>query len=271
MIPVIVLNLARSTTRRAQIAARLDSLSIKHRFFEAIDGRQLSPQDRERLAPPSALLFDRPLTAGEIGCAATHLAVIREIAEGADQFVCIIEDDAIVSADIALFLEPAAISALPRFDVMRFVSDPLRWRFPAWEIGRIHDRGVCTMSRPGFGTQGQIYSRDGARKIASQVSVVRAPIDFALYHDCHVSGLRVLEIRPEVIQHDLQLIDRTLQSLSEVGARSSADHDDTAGRWKRKIWRWRRKSMAARAFVRLRGVKGVLQLIFGWRPGSYFR
>ena len=64
------------------MAARLAELAVGYRFVDAIDGVGLTPDELNRLAPPSALLFDQPLIAAEIGCAATHLAVIREIAAG---------------------------------------------------------------------------------------------------------------------------------------------------------------------------------------------
>jgi GR25 family glycosyltransferase involved in LPS biosynthesis len=124
-IPVVVLNLKSSLGRRAQITARLDGLRIAHRFFGAIDGRLLPASELDRLAPRSALRYERPLTPGEIACAASHLAVIRQIASATDQFVYTMEDAAVVSS---------------------------------------------------------------------------------VYHDCHVRDLRILELRPEVVEHDLQLI-----------------------------------------------------------------
>ena len=159
MIPVIVLNLVSSTGRRAKIGAALASLGIAHRF---LDGRRFEPDELEQLAPRSARLFDRQLTSGEIGSAASHLAAIREIAAGPDEFACVLEDDAdFLSSDIVQFLDPANLRAVPSFDVLRLVSDPDRWNWPAWQISEIHGRGVYAMSRPGWGAQGQIFSREG--------------------------------------------------------------------------------------------------------------
>ena len=273
MIPVVVLNLARSTSRRAQMAARLDGLGIGYRFFDATDGASLTPDELNRLAPPSALLFDQPLMAAEIGCAATHLAVIREIAAGSSDFVCTMEDDAILSDDVVQFLDRQTLQSLPPFDVLRLVSDPARWKFPAWEIAQSHGRGIYAMSRPGWGLQGQVFSREGARKIASQVGVIRAPIDFVLFHDSHVHGLRVLEVRPGVVEHDTKLINRELMARSVIGDRHEIDRRALSGlgRWRRKYWRLRRKLMAARAFAQVWGFKGMLRIVAGWRPGTYFR
>lgn len=273
MIPVIVLNLAHSSTRRAQIAARLDELSIGYRFFDAIDGWQLSTSERELLAPQSALLFDRSLTPGEVGCAATHLAAIREIAGSSSDFVCTMEDDAILSDDVPFFLEQQILRSLPPFDILRFVSDPARWKMPAWKIAESHGRGVYAMSRPGWGLQGQVFSRDGACKIASTICCIRAPIDFALFHDCHVSNLRILEIRPGVVKHDTKLLHPELMALSVIGDRPAAEKNRISEieRLRLRYWRWRRKSMAARAFIRIWGVRGLSRILLRWPPGAYFR
>ena len=145
-IPVVVLNLKSSAARRQQIGACLANLGIDHRFFDAIDGRLLSADERERLAPASSLVFDRPLTSGEIGCAASHFAVIQQLAGENHDFVCVMEDDVVpLSADIRHFLQAQALAALPEFDVLRMVSDPARWRMPAWQVARAHNRGIYAM------------------------------------------------------------------------------------------------------------------------------
>ena len=268
MIPVIVLNLVSSTGRRAKIGAALASLGIAHRF---LDGRRFEPDELEQLAPRSARLFDRQLTSGEIGSAASHLAAIREIAAGPDEFACVLEDDAdFLSSDIVQFLDPANLRAVPSFDVLRLVSDPDRWNRPAWQISEIHGRGVYAMSRPGWGAQGQIFSRKGARKIAAQTKVVRAPIDFALYHDCHVGGLRVVEVRPGLIQHDLQHIHTELQLLSDIGSRPEPDRS-LRQKLTRMYWRRRRKLLVALRFIQAWGIGGLARILTQWPPRALFK
>jgi len=97
------------------------------------------------------------LTAGEIGCAASHFALIRQLAGEDHYFVGAMEDDVVpLPTDIGHFLQTQTLAALPEFDVLRSVSDPARWRMPAWEVARASDRGIYAMARPGFGTQGMI-------------------------------------------------------------------------------------------------------------------
>jgi glycosyl transferase, family 25 len=284
MIPVVVLNLKSSTARRQQIDTRLENLGIDYHFFDAVDGRLLSAIELDCLAPPSSLLFDRSLTSGEIGCAASHFAVIHQFAGEDNDFVCVLEDDVIpLSDNMRHFLQSQTLTALPEFDVLRMVSDPARWRMPAWQVARIHDRGIYAMARPGFGTQGMIYSRAGLHKMAGQIGAIKAPVDFMLFHDCHIAGLRVLEIRPGLFEHD-QLFDlaiaadnaflhQELQKSTDIGIRPIANRRSMSlnDRIRRNLLRQRRKRMAVRSFIQAWGLRGLLRTLLQWLPGPYFR
>ena len=52
----------------------------------------------------------------------SHVAAVKEIAAGPDEFVCVIEDDVIPAQDFRRFLEPDLLRSLPPFDVLRLVS-----------------------------------------------------------------------------------------------------------------------------------------------------
>jgi glycosyl transferase, family 25 len=273
-IPVVVLNLKSSTARRQQIDARLENLGIDHHFFDAIDGRLLSARELERLAPPSSLLFDRSLTLGEIGCATSHFAVIRQFAGEDHDFVCVLEDDVVpLSDNIRHFLQSQTLAALPEFDVLRMMSDPARWRMPGWQVARVDDRCIYAMARPGFGTQGMIYSRSGLRKMAGQIGAIKAPVDFMFFHDCHIAGLRVLEVRPGLFEHDQQFLHPELVKWSDIGSRPIAKRRSMSlnNRIRRNLLRQRRKRMAVRSFIQTWGLRGLLRILLQWLPGPYFR
>ena len=274
MVPVVVLNLKSSTVRRQQIDARLQNLGIDYHFFDAIDGHLLSAKELERLAPPSSLLFDRSLTSGEIGCATSHFAVIRQFVGEEYDFACVLEDDVIpLSDNIRHFLQPQTLAALPEFDVLRMMSDPARWRMPAWQVARVHDRCIYAMARPGFGTQGMIYSRAGLRKLVGQIGAIKAPVDFMFFHDCHIAGLRVLEIRPGLFEHDQQFLHPEFVKSSDIGIRPIANRRSMSlnDRIRRNLLRQRRKRMAVRSFIQTWGLRGLLRILLQWLPGPYFR
>ena len=129
------------------------------------------------------------------------------------------------------------------------------------------------MARIGWGLQAQVFSRDGARKIAASVTCIRAPVDFALFHDCHVPDLRVLEVRPGVVEHDTKLVQQELMALSIIGDRPAADRRTISERERLRLryWRWRRKLMAASGFIRVWGIAGLGRILMRWPPGGYFR
>jgi glycosyl transferase family 25 len=263
-----------STARRQQIDARLQNLGIDYHFFDAIDGHLLSAKELERLAPPSSLLFDRSLTSGEIGCATSHFAVIRQFVGEEYDFACVLEDDVIpLSDNIRHFLQPQTLAALPEFDVLRMMSDPARWRMPAWQVARVHDRCIYAMARPGFGTQGMIYSRAGLRKLVGQIGAIKAPVDFMFFHDCHIAGLRVLEIRPGLFEHDQQFLHPEFVKSSDIGIRPIANRRSMSlnDRIRRNLLRQRRKRMAVRSFIQAWGFRSLLRILLQWLPGPYFR
>jgi GR25 family glycosyltransferase involved in LPS biosynthesis len=219
-------------------------------------------------------LFDRPLTLGEIGCATSHFAVIRQLAGEHHDFDCILEDDVVPLPDnIRYFLQPQTLAALPEFDVLRLVSDPARWRMQAWQVARVHDRCIYAMARPGFGTQAMIYSRGGLRKMIMQLGAIRAPVDFMFFHDCHVAGLRVLEIRPGLFEPDQLYLYPELQKSTEIGIRPIAKRRSMplSDRIRRNLLRQRRKRMAVSSFVQAWGLRNLLRVLLHWPPAAYFR
>jgi GR25 family glycosyltransferase involved in LPS biosynthesis len=211
---------------------------------------------------------------GEIGCATSHFDAIRQFADEDHDFVCVLEDDVVpLSDNIRYFLQSQTLTALPEFDVLRLVSDPARCRMPAWQVARVHDRCVYAMARPGFGAQAMIYSRGGLRKMSEQLSAIRAPVDFMFFHDCHIGGLRVLEIRPGLFEHDQLFQYPELQKSTEIGTRPIAMRQSMplSDRIRRNLLRQRRKRMAIRSFVQAWGPRNLLRILLRWPPAAYFR
>jgi hypothetical protein len=123
----------------------------------------------------------------------------------------------------------------------------------------LHGSIVVRMLRPGWGCQGQIYSRQGARKILATLTCVCAPIDYALYHDCHVVGLKVVEMRPGMVERDLT-------QDSSIGIRKWVKGPETlTERLNRALFRARRKFRAAVSFFRAWGAGEFLSFLQLWR------
>ena len=260
MIHTFVINLARDGERRTAIAAQLDALGVAHTFLQAVDGRALPAAEQERAAPRRRQLYHRALTANEIACGLSHLAAIAEGARLDSDLFCVLEDDVIPAPQLPLCLAQDALAALPEFDVLRLFTELDRWDKPSRIVGEVHGSIVVRMLRPGWGCQGQVYSRRGAAKILAAMTNLRAPFDYALYHDCHVIGLKVLELRPGMVVRDLA-------KESSIGeGRLGAEEPKTAReRLFRNVLRARRQFVAAVSFFRAWGAREFLSFLPLWR------
>jgi glycosyl transferase, family 25 len=240
MIPVTVISLSKSADRRAVLCPRLDRLGIPHQIFSALDGTTIA-------APVGG--YYRPLRLGEVGCAASHLAVLRQIADGDSEFACVLEDDTVPSAGLPALLEPAALRQLPRFDILRLganIRPRPRW---GWRVAATPVTNLYAMLRPWDSTFAQIYSREGARRIVERVQQIDMPLDAVLYEETRIIGLRILEARPRLVQH------ADIPSL--IGDRSLARPRSLV---RRVVHRIERELRAGASYLRAWGVRGVLHL-----------
>ena len=263
MIDVVVINMKRSAERRARISKRLDALGVAFRIFEAVDGDNLSSVERDQIAPPSLWrsIAKRKAVAGEIGCALSHLNAIQ--AHSDLEFFCVLEDDAVPSTGILQFLDENTLRMLPKFDSLRLHSPPevqIR-KFPAWKVASVGDHSVCAMLVIGGSCSAQIYSRDGAQKIMSNITTINAPIDEMLYMDPQIRGFRVLDIRPSVA-NDLG------ERNSTIGWRSNVVPPTLIDKASQLIVQWVRRARLIRHFIVTWVVSGEIYQCPLWHPNA---
>jgi len=192
LIPVFVINLPRSGERRAFMETQLGALGVPFGFFTAIDGTQVPPSARAK--------YDPSIPIGFVGCGESHLALLRQIRDGDSEFVCVLEDDAVVAPTTLQLLDPATLRSLSRFDVLRLESYPRRGKRLMLPIAKLNGVDLVSTYQLGPATTGQIFSRDGARKILAGISFLRVSLDVALFHFSYVMGLRVIEARPSLVR-----------------------------------------------------------------------
>jgi hypothetical protein len=199
-IPVIVISLERAVARRQATARALEAQGVDFSFFAAIDGGRMSDQDRAALRlGPCLRDYGRALSAGEIGCAASYLAVLRQIADGSDPYACVLEDDAEPGPSLPSALSRRWLDTLPAFDFLRLVSQAHRWHKSAYlPVATLGPHQVVAPVHIGYLATGQIVTRDGARRALAKLVRIDAPIDNLIYRD-PVTPLRILETRPGVI------------------------------------------------------------------------
>jgi glycosyl transferase, family 25 len=196
VIPIVVISLADAAERRTAMRAQMHTLGLPFEFFDAIDGRTLAPERARLFAHAESPREGRRLLAGEIGCSASHFSVVERIAAGSSEFVCVLEDDAVLTPGLKAFLEPQVLRKLEPFGVLRLERS---WSGRHIPVGAVGDSLVCAPFRAGVGSRGQIYSRSGAQMLARHLLPIRDAWDVALYVDCRLPRLRVLDIAPAVV------------------------------------------------------------------------
>ena len=101
-----VINLARSTDRRAHIVAELQQTDLSYEFIEAVDGRIVDLDDTSLVDP--SLATRSPFPAGTAGCALSHLHTCQKILEDGRDRALVLEDDVKLPADLGELADEVA-------------------------------------------------------------------------------------------------------------------------------------------------------------------
>ena len=171
MIRVRVISLSESTGRRAAMAAQLARVSgLEWAFVDA------------ETAPPADLPYDdagarrtirRPLSRGEQGCFASHVALWRWlVAQPQGTILVVLEDDLIVDPDF--FAELPAVCAAAPVDYLRlYAKAPVGARVR----GRVAGRHLVRYRGLAFGTQAYVLRQAGAARWLASISRMVRPVD----------------------------------------------------------------------------------------------
>ncbi|HZP19810.1 MAG TPA: glycosyltransferase family 25 protein [Bauldia sp.] len=201
-IPVLVVSLRRSETRRREIAGHLLRRGVDFTFFDAVEGGGMSAADLAAFRARPTWRFGTPLLAGEIGVAATYRSLAERIAAGEHEHVCILEDDAVLDPAALALLDPDCLAALPPFDLLRIGHGGMRW--PRRYVTHARREGF-TIIAPVF-TRGlfhaQIVSRRGAARIAAGLVPLRGAVDTMLFDDSLIPSLRILQTKPSLARQN---------------------------------------------------------------------
>lgn len=211
MTPVFVISLARSHDRRDFIEKHMRSRSIDFSFFDAVDGRNLSEKELERVNFPAAKQFcGHDLSLGEVGCAMSHIRIYEMMVAKNIERCIVLEDDiylhgsfqtiaeraiATCQSDI-IFLHHGKVKSWPWMKKM-----PEGYRLAKYISPSRHSkRGIIS-------TAGYILTLSGAKKLLSKAYPVRMPSDY-LTGRLQLNGLTASGIEPCCM--DVGLFDTTI-------------------------------------------------------------
>ncbi|MGR5389382.1 glycosyltransferase family 25 protein [Vibrio crassostreae] len=165
MTKIFVINLESSTDRKENIGRQLDELSLPFEFFSAIDGR---------ISPPHPLLKRynddlsqtyraKTLSAGQLGCYASHYLLWQKCAE-INQPVIVIEDDALLfKEEILNFIKD--IPELPNnVECVRLFNNKRR-KFSSYSIFECCSTSIHKFTKGHMSATGYFLTPSGAKKL----------------------------------------------------------------------------------------------------------
>jgi GR25 family glycosyltransferase involved in LPS biosynthesis len=174
-IPIFVLSLQRAADRRVSICRHLDNLGLAYELMDAVDGEQLSFEDRNRLS-----VYESKVYPGELGCYISHINALERIVTSAVPFALVLEDDARLNPKLAPFLKSGNIN---------FNADycMLDCRAPRNKKALYYDADTAHLMAPDFpvyelnegpaGTHAYLISQTGAQRRLKCAYPMRQPID----------------------------------------------------------------------------------------------
>jgi glycosyl transferase family 25 len=165
----MVINLGRSTDRLAEVTVEFARIGVPFERIAAVDAR----------TDPLSFPVSSRLTKPEIACFLSHRKCWQLIADGADQYGAVFEDDAAFKSDAGPLLSND--SWVPRdSDIVK-----LETMFGQVRLGRIASIGngyaIGRLVGEHLGTAGYIISKVAAQKLLGRIKYLKEPIDLTLF------------------------------------------------------------------------------------------
>ncbi len=191
MIPIYVINLARSPERRAFMAEGLARAGVSPEFITAVDGRACRSN-----RPPRAAL-----SRAETALVLSHRKAWRRLLRSGAEFAVVLEDDAHVGEGFAALL--AADWRGLALDIVKLES--LFGRVWIARTGQsLAGRTVRRLGAEHLASAGYLVSRAGARKFLTMTRALAEPVDHALFgREAIFSGrVRAYQLVPAIVAQD---------------------------------------------------------------------
>ncbi|WJW80440.1 glycosyltransferase family 25 protein [Bartonella sp. TP] len=201
---IYVINLDRAVGRLQHIQAQMHDLGLSFTRVPAIDARDLDYEQTVALHSKSdycSWLLCENL--GEAACNLSHAKALELIANGADEYGVVLEDDALLSKNAAQFLQDSswipANTKLLKIDTGSVKSNVLL----EYSANITPDYALYKRLSTSYLAAGYIVSRQTARQLSQILQTTPFLVD-ALYYsfECGMAQeLQVLQLYPAIIGH----------------------------------------------------------------------
>jgi glycosyl transferase, family 25 len=200
-IPIFIINLTRDVERWEKIEEFMIKSALPYSRFSAIDGRRKLSLIRSVINRDFVnKKIGRPLTAGEICCTLSHIAVLRQIVRRNIDRAIILEDDAEFSENFVDFHRAELPQYLNRCDVVKLEGlfyDHTSRSGPVVCSGKL-TRLIVPLN-PTLGSAGYAVNLRGAKALLKRLSALDWPMDHLLVgYERYKATFG--EIRPMLVQ-----------------------------------------------------------------------
>ena len=221
-----IVNLERSTVRKQYMEDLLKPYSfLDVEFIKAVDGRQLSDNERDALFDysKSLKLYGRKLNPGEVGCTLSHRHIYERVSKGDEPYVLVLEDDIKIMRDLNEINlgEVDSVLNVPFPRVLMLSGDYVYYKKKP--IARIYSA---------LGTYAYMVNKAGAELLSTKVPPCCVADDWLFYKR---KGLKMYAIYPYMIDANVNMdllgseinqetwgINRSKMSIKENGFRAIA-------------------------------------------------
>jgi glycosyl transferase family 25 len=213
MLPIVLINLDRDVDRLDWMTAQLERLGLTFERFAAVRGDALPPALARYFADAPATAH--PLSTGEIGCYASHLAIMEEIVATGAAATLVLEDDLALEGDLLRVLE--AVDRLPPdWDLVRLTGLGPGGRVPVAPLAPGLDL-VKYVSVP-MGNGAYLISRKGAARYLAWAR--GRPLVDPIDHDLHrvwTCRMKTYGVSPDPVRQNV-LVGSTIEAMAEGAA-----------------------------------------------------
>lgn len=162
--------------RRERASANLDALNIPWSFLDAL---RVPAKGLPQYDEASAVRFwGRGLSKAEIGCAASHMRVMAQLAasDADDSWTLVVEDDVVLDAGFSFRSLPGICKAA-EIGYLRLYG---RHMAPCKHVAWLDQRELVRFKRAPMGTQAYLVSNRAARRFIDSVTTINRPVDWEM-------------------------------------------------------------------------------------------
>jgi glycosyl transferase, family 25 len=194
-VATFLINLDRSPERLAAMASQLEALQMPFTRVAAVDGRQISADDRVD-AQRYRRRHGREVRPGEIGCYLSHLAAMQAFLATDASHALILEDDATLLPALPDVLARAiSREVVGTWDVLKLESRRTGFKLALLQLTT---HALCVNLFRSTGAAGYVLSRHAAQVYLDKLLPIGQPFDHAFDRGWFL-GLRMREVAPLVV------------------------------------------------------------------------